>query len=182
MLAIILSVIIFAFVITWSWAPDSSNFLGLLIINIILVSFVIVFSELLRAYLCKKEKLSSDYTIWPIGAIMMVFSTFLGNTFSLAANQDYHKEDDIKKCGRVSFIVSILLFLIVIIGYIYNYYFPSIFVQMLIVITILNLFIDLFPLKPMDGYEIRHWNLYIWIIFYIIIFVTYLHIYLNFEI
>lgn len=182
LLAIIVSVLIFAFVVTWSWVPDFNDFFGVFAINIVLVSFVIVFSEGLRAFLSKKENLSSEYIIWPLGTVMMVVSTFIGNTFSLAANQNYGENDDIKKCGRVSFIVSILLFALVVAGYLYNIFYPSVFVQMLIVITILNLFIDLFPLNPMDGYEIRHWNFYIWLIFYIVIFVSYIHIYLNFEI
>ncbi len=178
----IVSILIFSFVITWAWVPDFSDFILFFIFSIFLVSIVILSSETLRKYLCKKHNLCSEFAIWPLGSLMMIVSTFIGNTFSLTANQNYSNEDNIKKCGRVSFIVSILLFILVIFGYLFNIFYPSIFIQMFLIITILNLFIDLFPFKPMDGYDIRRWNFPIWITFYILILISYFHIYLQFEI
>jgi Zn-dependent protease len=109
---------------------------------------------------------------------MMFVSTAIGNTFSLAANHHYD-EKDIKKCGKVSFIVSLVLYILVFIIFMINIYYPSTILQMIIIVTILNLFIDMFPLNPMDGYEVRHWNIYLWLSLYIIIFISYVIIYFN---
>ena len=140
---------------------------------------IIFLREYLRSYLCHKQNLRSEYYIWPIGAVMMIVSTFIGNTFALAANHHYEDEGDIKKCGKVSFIVSIIMYIIVVIAFIINLFYHSVILQMIIIVTILNLFIDLFPLNPMDGYEIRHWNISIWGIFYIVVIITYITVYFN---
>jgi parallel beta-helix repeat protein len=176
--AIIISTLILSFVLTWSWAPDLTLFWETFIIFLIIVVIIIFIREGLRAYLCSNLKFHSKYYIWPLGAIMMIVSTAIGNTFSLAANHHYD-EDDIKKCGKVSFIVSIVLYIIVVITFLINLFYPSTILQMIIIVTILNLFIDLFPLNPMDGYEIRHWNIFLWFSLYIIVFISYVTVYFN---
>jgi Zn-dependent protease len=109
---------------------------------------------------------------------MMIVSTAIGNTFSLAANHHYD-EEDLKKCGIVSFIVSLVMYIIVAIIFSINLFYPSTILQMIIIVTILNLFIDLFPLNPMDGYEIRHWNIFLWLSLYIIVCISYIVVYFN---
>jgi Zn-dependent protease len=109
---------------------------------------------------------------------MMFVSTALGNTFSLAANHHYD-EEDIKKCGKVSFIVSVVMYAVVFITFLINLFYPSTILQMIIIVTVLNLFIDLFPLNPMDGYEVRHWNRSLWFVLYIVVFISYVIVYFN---
>ncbi|MFE3846308.1 PKD domain-containing protein, partial [Thermoplasmatota archaeon] len=165
-IAIVFTTFILSFVLTWAWAPDLSIFLETFIIFLIIIIVIIFMREGLRAYLCSKLKFHSEFYVWPLGAIMMIFSTAIGNTFSLAANHHY-KEEDIKKCGKVSFIVSVVMYLMVAIAFLINLYYPSAILQMIVIVSILNLFIDLFPLNPMDGYEIRHWNIPLWLGLYI---------------
>ena len=176
--AIIISTLILSFVLTWTWAPDLSIFWETFIIFILVVVTIIFIREGLRAFLCSKLKFLSDYYVWPLGAIMMFVSTAIGNTFSLAANHHYD-EVDVKKCGKISFIVSIVLYVIVAIAFLINLFYPSAILQMIIIVTILNLFIDLFPLNPMDGYEIRHWNIFLWFTLYIIVLISYIIVYFN---
>ena len=176
--AIIISTLILSFVLTWTWAPDLSIFWETFIIFLLVIVIIIFIREGLRALLCSKLKFHSEYYVWPLGAIMMFVSTAIGNTFSLAANHHYD-EKDIKKCGKVSFIVSIVLYAIVAITFLVNLFYPSAILQMIIIVTILNLFIDLFPLNPMDGYEIRHWNIFLWASLYIIVIISYVTVYFN---
>ena len=176
--AIITTTLILSFVLTWTWVPDLSIFWETFIIFLLVVVIIIIIREGLRAFLCLKLKFHSEFYIWPLGAIMMIVSTAIGNTFSLAANHHYD-EGDIKKCGKVSFIVSIILYVIVAITFSINLFYPSAILQMIIIVSILNLFIDLFPLNPMDGFEIRHWNIFLWFSLYIIVLISYIIVYFN---
>jgi len=176
--AIIASTLILSFVLTWTWVPDLSMFLETFVVFILIILVIIFIREALRGLLCSKLKFQSEFYIWPLGAFMMFVSTAIGNTFSLAANHHY-KEEDLKKCGKVSFIVSIVIYIILAIAFLFNLYYPSTILQMIIIVSILNLFIDMFPLNPMDGYEVRHWNIYLWLCFYIIILISYIVVYFN---
>jgi hypothetical protein len=177
-IAIISSTFILSFVLTWTWVPDFSMFLETFIVFLLIVLVIIFIREALRGFLCSRFKFHSQFYIWPLGAIMMFISTAIGNTFSLAANHHYD-ENDIKKCGKVSFIVSLVLYIILFISFMINLYYPSTILQMIIIVSVLNLFIDLFPLNPMDGYEVRIWNFYLWLSLYIIILISYVVVYFN---
>ena len=135
--------------------------------------------EGLRSYLSYKKKFQSEYYIWPLGIGMMFVSTFLGNTFSLSANHRYDDKADMKKCGKVTFIVSLVLYAILLVVFLVNLYYPSAILQMIIIVAVLNLFIDLFPFSPMDGYEIRHWNLFLWAGLYVVVILSYIVVYFN---
>lgn len=179
-LAVILASLLFAFAITWSWVPSLNEFLGFFAI-VLIISFVLFFvRESIRRMLCQKNKVCSTFYLWPVGAVMMLGSTFIGNTFSMAANHIYDESADIKRYGRVSFLVSGFLFLAVLLGLALNMIIPSALIQIIVITVVLNLFIDLFPLKPMDGYEIWHWNKPVYVILYILVIITYVLVYFNF--
>jgi len=177
--SVIITTILLTFVLSWTWVPDMESFWGFFTLTLLVVAGMIVLRESLRCYLCHKQKLASEFYVWPVGSIMMIVSTFLGNTFSLAANHNYDDEGDIRKCGKVTFTVAIVLYLIVVSSFIANILYPSLIFQMIVIATVLNLFIDLFPLKPMDGYEIRKWNFFIWVLFYALVIVSYVVVYFN---
>ncbi len=177
-MAIVTSSVILSLVLTWGWSPDLSIFWEPFVIFLVIILVFMVIREVLRAFLCTKLKFHSKYYIWPIGAVMMFVSTALGNTFSLAANHHYD-EGDLKKCGKVSYLVSLVIFLFVALCFIINIVYPSTILQMIIIVNILNLFIDLFPLNPMDGYEVRHWSKMLWISLYAIVFIFYVIVYFN---
>ncbi len=179
-LAVIMASILFAFAITWSWVPNLDEFLGFFAI-VLVISFMLFFiRESIRRMLCKKNKVCSTFYLWPVGAVMMLGSTFIGNTFSMAANHIYDESADIKRYGRVSFLVSGFLFLVVLLGLAVNMVVPSALIQIVVITVVLNLFIDLFPLRPMDGYEIWHWNKPVYVILYILVIATYILVYFNF--
>ncbi len=177
--AVIITTLILSFVISWTWAPTLAMFLEVFLITLIIVALLIFFKETLRSYLCHQKQLHSEYYVWPLGGIMMLVSTFLGNTFSLTANHQYDEQGNIKQCGQITFTVSLIMYIIVLVAFITNLFYHSVILQMIIIATILNLFIDLFPLNPMDGYEIRHYNFSYWGILYLCVLITYITVYFN---
>ncbi len=177
--AVFVSSVVLALVLTWTWAPDLSVFWETFFIILAIELAIIFLKEGLRSYLSYKKEVHSEYYIWPLGIGMMFVSTFLGNTFSLGANHHYDDEADIKKCGKVNFIVSLVLYAILLTVFITNLYYPSAILQMITIVAVLNLFIDLFPFSPMDGHEVRHWNFLLWAVLYAIVTLSYIVVYFN---
>lgn len=179
LLSILVTTLLLSFVLTWTWVSDFSVFIELFLITLFIVALIFLIRESLRSYLCHKQNIQSEFYVWPLGSVMMIVSTVIGNTFSLAANHHYDEKGDIKKCGRVNFIVSLFMYLVVLSAFITNLIYPSIVLQMIVIVSILNLFIDLFPFRPMDGYELRQWNLPIWAVMYVLVFISYVVVYFN---
>jgi hypothetical protein len=180
-IAFLIFVVMFAFMMAYSWSSDKKEFFSLLLLNIVIIGIISFIREFARLIFCHKHKFKSEYIFWPFGTILTVASTFLGNTFSLSActllDED---EKDEKKFGKFSFLISLFTFLFAIIAYIINILTPSIILQMIFVFSIMIVFIELFPMSPMPGYDVKKWSFPLWIISYIVVFLVY--IYMNFTV
>ena len=67
-----------------------------------------------------------------------------------------------------------------ILAYILNVLFPSLIMQMIFVFSIMIVFIEMFPMSPMPGEDIKKWNFTVWLISYIVIILAYIG--LNFSV
>ena len=179
LLAVVLTTVAFSFVLTWSWVEEFSGFLDLFLINLVIVGLVIGGTESLRQLWCWKKKVRSEFVFWPFGALLTLGSTFLGNTFSLSSHTAMEDEEKAKEFGKISFFISLLMYVIVVGAFIYNLIRPSVVTQMVFVFMSMNLFIDMFPMEPMDGADIRKWRKGVWAVFYVIVVVSYIG--LNFT-
>ena len=178
--SIFLAIIIFAIVMSWTWSVDLSDFIMLFFINFFIVSFVLGFKETSRVYLSHKYKLKTQYVFWPFGALLTICSTILGNTFSLTYYIVFEEEKNIKKFGEMYFFVYLILYIISLTAFILNIFTPWVVFQMIFVFIIMGLFIFLAPIKPMTGYNIKNWSFEKWLIFYVIVSISY--IIMNFSI
>jgi hypothetical protein len=179
-IALFLTSVIFAATMSWTWMKDISEFKRMFIINFIIVALISFLRELYRQYSCYKMKVRTEYVFWPFGSIMTIVSTFLGNTFSLASYTLLDENVDEKKFGKISFKISVMTFALAIIAYIINIFSPSLVLQMIFVYSIIVVFIELFPMQPMSGNDIKKWSKLAWIIFYVIVAASY--VYMNFTI
>ncbi|MBD3204356.1 hypothetical protein GF327_08750 [Candidatus Woesearchaeota archaeon] len=180
-IAFILFVGIFAIVQTWTWVSDFSDFKSLFIVNLIVIGIISFLREFVRLVFCFKKKLRSEFVFWPFGTFLTIASTYLGNTFSMISYTLLDEDEaDEKIFGKGSLVISLFTYLIVIFCYILNLFNPSIYLQMSFVYAQMILFIELFPMEPMAGYDIKKWNFFIWIIIYILCFLSY--VYLNFTV
>ncbi len=180
-IAFFVSVLIFTFTMSYTWSYDFRDFKYMFLLNLVIVFIISFARELIRLSLCYKQKLRSEYVLWSFGAAVTVLSTILGNTFSLVSYTLLDEDEaDEKKFGKSSFLISLYTYLLLIISYILNIIKPSIWFQMIFVYCIMMLFIELFPIAPMPGQEIKEWNLKAWLISYVVVFISYA--YLNFTI
>ena len=182
-IAILLSSIVFSIAMSWTWSEKLDDFLWMFVINLIVIGTILLLRESVRQYFCYRHNLKAEHVFWPFGAILTVISTFLGNTFSLASYTLREEEEEIEKqFGRVVFFISIILFSFSIITFLWNLFYPDVIFQMMFTYTIMMLVIDLFPLSPMDGSDIKKWSFRKWMALYVVVVFTYVSVNFTFLI
>lgn len=180
-MAFIVYVLAFTFTMSWTWSSDLVHFKRMLFINLLVVGIISFLRETVRLFFCYRKKLRSEFVFWPFGTFIAVVSTLLGNTFSTIAYTLLDEDEkDEKRFGKGSFLIAFYTYIFIIIAYILNIFYPSLILQMAFVFSIMTLFIEFFPLRPMPGEEIKQWNFTIWLVSYILIIATY--IFLNFTV
>jgi len=174
LIGIILAVLVFSTAMSWTWSSELSEFFTLFIINIIVISLIFTVRELLRVYVSKRKQIPTEHVFWPFGAVLTIASSVLGNTFSLASYTYYDNIEDTKRYGKMYFYIFLSLYLFAVATFILNFIFPSVILQMMFVFAIMSVFIDMTPIEPMDGHDVKTWNFNIWLLFYILIACSYL--------
>ncbi len=172
--SIIIAIVIFSISLSWTWSTNFSHFYSLLIINFFVVSFFYLIREGLRVYYSRKYKLNTEHVFWPLGSFLTFLSTLLGNTFSLASYTALENEEKEKRYSRMYFSIFSILFGLTLLAFIINIFIGSQVIQMFYVFTIMAVFIDMTPIKPLDGYEVKKFNLKRWILLYIPVFIIYI--------
>ncbi len=171
-----LAILVFATALSWTWSEDLQTFLGLFIINILIITLIYVVRESIRLHFSHKQNLHTEHIFWPFGALMTIGSTILGNTFSLASYTVLENEEETKAYGHMYYRIFTILFLITWALFFINLYYPTIVLQMLYVFTIMSVVIDMTPVKPMDGADVKRWNARRWALLYILVILTYISV------
>jgi len=171
--SILLASIIFALALSWSWTDDLSNILHLFIINFLVIGLFYLIRESLRLHYSKKYQLRTEHVFWPLGSVLTVGSTILGNTFSLTSYTYLENEESEQRYSKMYYTIFKILFIVTICSFFINIFFPATALQMFYVFTIMSLFIDMTPIKPLDGYEVKQWNKRKWLLLYILVFISY---------
>jgi hypothetical protein len=179
-IALFLTSVIFATTMSWTWMKNIGEFRRMFIINFIIVALISIAREIYRQYSCYKIKVRTEYVFWPFGSIITFVSTFLGNTFSLASYTLLDDNADEERFGKISFKISLMTFILAVIAYVINIFSPSLVLQMIFVYSIIVVFIELFPMPPMPGNDIKKWSKLTWALFYLLVTASY--IYMNFTI
>ncbi|MFH0875149.1 MAG: hypothetical protein V1859_04365 [archaeon] len=180
-IALILSILIFSVTMSFAWSKNLPEFVKMLLLNFVIVAAVTLIRELFRQAICFKQKIKTEYMLWPFGAALTLISTYLGNTFSLVS---YTLVDDTitdeKKFGKLAFLISLVTFIAGFIAYVINIFVPSLVMQMIFVYCIMAVFIEFFPMAPFAGNDMRKWNFTIWLVGYLVVFASY--VFTNFTI
>jgi hypothetical protein len=171
--SISIAIIVLSLSLSWTWSTDLSHFYSLLLINFFVVSIFYLIREGLRVRYSKKYSLTTEHVFWPLGSVLTFFSTILGNTFSLASYIALENEEKEKRYSRMYFTIFSILFGLTILTFLLNIVLASEMLQMFYTFTIMAVFIDMTPIEPMDGYEVKKHNMKRWITLYIPVFIVY---------
>jgi hypothetical protein len=179
-LTTILAIIIFSVAMSWTWSADMTEFQQLFLLNIFIISIVFILRESIRIHLSKKYEMQTRHVFWPFGALLTLGSTILGNTFSLASFTMLDNDEQQKQFGKMYYFIFKLFYGLSLIFFIINFFFPAVYLQMSFVFLMMSIVIDMTPIEPMDGHDVRFWNKRKWLGFYIIVIISY--IFMNFSI
>jgi len=179
LLATLLAIIVFSLAMSWTWSADMNEFQRLLIVNIFIITTIYILREGIRMHLSKKYEMDTKHVFWPFGAILTLASTILGNTFSLASFTMLENDEQQKKFGKMYYFIFKFFYLLGLLFFIGNFFYPTIYFQMFYVFIMMSIVIDMTPFEPMDGYDVRFWNKRKWLAFYIIVILSY--IIMNFS-
>jgi hypothetical protein len=170
-----ITVLVFTITMSWSWSSNLSEFKTIFFINLIIIFLISGLREFFRQLFCYKHKVKTEFASWPAGAFLTLITTYFGVTFSLASytltEENINEE---KRLGRQAFLISLMTYVIALIAYALNIFFPSLTLQMIFVFCIMTVFIEFFPFSPFAGNDIKDWNLKTWIIAYAVIIATYI--------
>jgi len=164
---------IFSFAMSWAWSINLVDFLLLFVLNLIIVGVLFSFRELFRVEYSKIHNIATHHIIWPFGAVLTIISTFLGNTFSLASNVTADNEED-KHFSRMLFFSTIIFFGVALGSFLIYLVTANVVFQMTFIFCMMTIMIDMTPLSPMDGANIRKWNLKYYLVLYAAIIVSYI--------
>jgi hypothetical protein len=178
-LAIVFAIIVFAVALSWTWARNLEDFFCLFFVNMLTVGGIFSVREWLRASYSRKHGLHTRHVFWPFGALLTIGSTLLGNTFSLASYTETEGDEETKKYGEMYFIMATAVYAIALVVFLLNAVYPSVLLQMLFLFAIMGTFIELLPIRPMNGRTIKKWRASVWAPLFVVVGITYVVMYFS---
>ncbi|KHO46304.1 MAG: hypothetical protein QS99_C0008G0002 [archaeon GW2011_AR4] len=170
--AILIAASIFAFGLAYTYLspvlPVKSFLLAALIVNIL----IYLIRHLTRLVMDKRLKAHSEYVMWWFGALITIITAWLGNVFSLAGTTFKGDEENVAE-GRIAFIITIITFVAFIIFWLWNFFMPSLVTQITMILLFMGTYLEILPIEPFEGKNIRAWNKKAWWIIFIPLTVLY---------
>jgi hypothetical protein len=163
-LSILTAAIIFAVAISYTYVQN--NLLNLLLSIVIVNGIIYTIRHLTRLVMDKRHDLHTEYHVWIFGALLTIFSGWLGNTFSLAG-YTLSDEKNTKKEGKIKYFINLITFLMALIFFVWNFLTPAVILQMCVILSITISFLQMFPITPFAGKTVIKWNKFIWLITFI---------------
>ena len=173
--------IVLGFAVTWTFVGPSIEFVDKLVLNSFICFLSGLSHELVHRIIGKILGIKLEYQFWTIGALITLITGYLGNAFGLQGILVDLRDENIAKWRYALMSLSGPLFsvaLSLISAFIYLRYWPDEIMQTTYVVSSILALGEMVPVDPMDGYEIRKWNRFIWMIFFTIASAVF--VYVNF--
>lgn len=175
-LAVIAASIVLGLAVSWTFAGPTVGFIGLLLLNTLLCFVGGISHEVIHWAMAKILKIKTEYRFWLSGSIMTVITSFLGNSFGLQGFliEEVEKDAPRWKTGLMKLSSPVFSTIVMVIFAATNFFLPHVVFQMVYSIAGMLAMVEILPFQPMDGYEIRKWNILIWLIAFIFILVSFI--------
>jgi len=174
-LSVVAAAITLGAAISWTYAGPTSQILYLLVINTIICLLAGLSHEAIHWGIGKLLKIETEYRFWLGGSALTLFSAFLGNAFGLQGFLiEGEKEGEPKWKKGVMKLAPALFTAIVMVTFAFlNFLYPTVVFQMVYSTASVLAMADILPFKPMDGYDVRRWNVIVWLIAFMMITVSF---------
>jgi len=175
-IAILSAAFIFALAISYEYWDSATTIMVLIGINFLVNSLIYAIRHLVRLYMDKVHELHTEYKTWIWGSIITIITGWLGNTFALAGYTVSDKKT--KREARIQYTINTVSFMVSIIFLIWNWFAPSLYLQMAMILAMAISVIQMLPMKPFAGKNIYKWNKIKWWITFTPMFLVYMLVHL----
>ncbi|MDD9954091.1 MAG: hypothetical protein OXR66_07190 [Candidatus Woesearchaeota archaeon] len=171
--AILVASAVFAVSLSYMYLAPATNALLFFLVTCAVNFIVYGFRHFTRLCFDKKHGLHTEYTLWFLGLVFTGITGWLGNAFSLAG---YIRSDGkrTKEEGRVAYIVTMLTFGLFLVTWLWNFFSPSIVLQMTMLLSLAIAYLQMLPLAPFEGKKVIAWKPGLWALTFIPMTVLYM--------
>ncbi len=172
-----LAALILAIGVSWNFAGPSLEFLFLFIINLFICVLAGLSHEFVHWVFSKMFGLKTEYQFWIGGAVLVLISSVLGNTFGspslliedVTPEQRKSWKFGVMKLAGPVFTAGLMLFFAFL-----NFAWPSVFFQMAYSVAAIICIIDILPFRSLDGEDVMRWNPFVWFFAFVGIAIAYI--------
>ncbi|MBD3318854.1 hypothetical protein GF342_03005 [Candidatus Woesearchaeota archaeon] len=170
LLAIMGCAAIFAVAITWTFAAGTTGFARILALSMGLSSLIFFMTELIRMIAAYRNHLTTEFVIYPLGAIVTLLSAWFGMVFGNPGNV-ISEEDE--QPGKVYYVIMIVVFAIGVALFLYNFFRPTEIAQIAMTTASTFSLFEFIPLSPLNGKDVFEWNKGAWTITFLLLLPIY---------
>ena len=164
-LAVIGASFVLGAAISWTFAGPTVDFIWLLLLNTSICLVGGMSHEVIHWLMSRLLKIETEYRFWWSGSITTLITAFLGNSFGLQGFlvEEVDENTPRWKTGLMKLSSPVFSTGITIIFAGLNFFLPNVVFQMVFSIASVLAMVEVLPFQPMDGYDIRKWNILIWL-------------------
>jgi hypothetical protein len=161
--------------ISWTFAGPSSDFIWLMGLNVIICLVAGISHEGVHRVVGKILGIKSEYVFWFSGSLMTIVTAILGNAFGLQGFLLDEAEEGTPhwKMGLMKISAPLFSLAMLVLFGVANIINPNVIFQMICSISGMMAMADIIPFKPMDGYDVRKWNFFVWLGAFVLIGTTF---------
>jgi hypothetical protein len=161
---------------SWTYAGPSWKFAWLMVLNTVICVVAGLSHEVIHWLAGRLLKVETEYRFWWSGSIATLVTAFLGNSFGLQGFLVEEVEENVAKwkLGLIKLASPVFSSLVMIIAAAINFFIPHVLFQMTYSIAGIIAMAEILPVKPMDGYDVRKWNIFIWLAAFAFISVSFI--------
>lgn len=171
-IAILVSATVWAASLSYLYLAPNTDIILFLLMTIGANYIVYGLRHLVRLVMDKHHQLHTEYIIWIWGAIVTALTCWMGNTFAMAGYIISDKYSKIE--GRIGYFTNLITFIAFMVLFIWNILNPSIFIQMLMLLSLGITFLQMLPFSPFAGKNIYRWNKKLWWFSFVPITISYI--------
>ena len=172
-----LAAIVLAIGVSWNFAGPSLEFLFLFIINFFICILAGLSHEFVHWIFSKMFGLKTEYKFWIGGAVLVLISSVLGNTFgspSLLIEDVTPEQRKSWKFGVMKLSGPVFTAGLMVLFAFLNFVWPSVFFQMAYSVAAIICIIDILPFRSLDGEDVMRWNPFVWFFAFVGIAIAYI--------
>jgi hypothetical protein len=167
-LSLVAAALVLGVAVTWTFTGPTAKFMDYIFLNTGICLVAGLSHDLIHRILSKLFKIKIEYRLWYAGSFITLFTAVLGNSFGMQGFLLEKPQEEISKWKYGIMKIAGPLFSIGLACTFALLYMkqPSIMYQMVFTTASLIAMAEIMPVKGLDGYDIREWNRWVYLLLF----------------